>query len=108
MRMNRSKKRCRRKRDLISDEIDVPMAPMIDVVFLLLIYFVMTIQPVEVAAHLEVLTPSSDLAPREQEDPPSLIRIGIYSDGFTFDDSTVNLDLMESFLSTCCRRALYS
>ena len=100
MKMNRSEKRGRRKRDLRSDEIDVPMAPMIDVVFLLLIYFVMTIQPVEVAAHLEVLTPSSDSAPREQADPPSLIRIGIYSDGFTFDDSTVNLDLMESFLST--------
>ena len=100
MRINRPKKRGKRKRDLRSDEIEVPMAPMIDVVFLLLIYFVMTIEPLEVTAHLEVLTPSSEQAPQEQADPPSLIRIGIYSDGFTFDGSSVNLDLMERFLGT--------
>ena len=106
MRINRSKKRGKRKRDLRSDEIEVPMAPMIDVVFLLLIYFVMTIQPIEVPAHLDVLTPSSDLATKEQAEPPSLIRIGIYSDGFTFDGSTVNLHLMERFLGTLSKASM--
>ena len=100
MRIRLSKKRGARKRDQNSAEIEVPMAPMIDVVFLLLIYFVMTIQPLEVPAHLEVLTPSSDQAAQEQADPPSLIRIGIHSEGFTFDGSAVNLHLMERFLGT--------
>jgi biopolymer transport protein ExbD len=76
------------------------MTPMIDVVFLLLIYFVMTMQPLDIFAHLEVYAPSSDAPPREQpRDPPSLIRIGVYSDGFTFDESVVTLEQVDRYLS---------
>lgn len=82
---------------------EVPMTPMIDVVFLLLIYFLLTMQPQNVVAHLDVYAPSSERTPPTQKDPPSLIRIGIYSDGYTFDDASVDKANLETFLSVLAR-----
>ena len=45
---------------------ELPMTPMIDVVFQLLIYFIVTIQPVDVLANLDVFRPSPEA---KQEQP---------------------------------------
>lgn len=90
--------RRQRKRRFDDGDGEVPMTPMIDVVFLLLIYFVMTMEPTPIFAHLEVFTPSADASQQTPEDPPSLIRIGVYADGYTFDGVSVPFDQLEAFL----------
>jgi len=54
----------------VQEEGEVPMTPMIDVVFLLLIYFVMTLDPQPVFTHLPILAPSPG--------PPGSISIQIH------------------------------
>lgn len=56
---------------------EIPMTPMIDVVFQLLIYFVFTIKPVDVVAHLDVFSPSSKSTPTTDE-PLQMLKIEIY------------------------------
>lgn len=91
--------RRRRRRERTEGEGEIPMTPMIDVVFLLLVYFVMTLQPTDLFAHLNVFTPSADAATEAPKDPPSLIRIGVYPTGYTFDDLAVSSTQLESFLA---------
>ncbi len=93
------KRKRNRNRDRDQEQPEIPMTPMIDVVFLLLIYFVMTLEPTDIFAHLNVYTPSTDAPPKEQKDPPSLIRIGIYPDGIAFDDVQVTVTQLEGFMS---------
>ena len=72
------KKRKRRGGD--ATEATVEMTPMIDVVFQLLIYFVVTITPVDVAARLDVFRPAAGAPPAEDVTPPRMIQIAIYRD----------------------------
>lgn len=91
-------RRRQRKRSFDDGDGEVPMTPMIDVVFLLLIYFVMTMEPVPIFAHLDVYTPSADRSQQPPRDPPSLIRIGVYADGYTFDGVSVPFAQLEGYL----------
>ena len=89
-------KRKRRRRDNAPSEIQ--MTPMIDVVFQLLIYFIVTIKPVDVAAHLDVFRPSSDTAPSTSE-PPKMLRIQILPEGvLLINDRDVSLAALTSVL----------
>ncbi len=103
MSVKRIGKKSRRSRKLGGDdsESEIPMTPMIDVVFLLLIYFVMTMQPPDVFAHLDVFTPSPDAPPPQEqpEEPPEVVRVSIYPDGLQFDGVTVTEAQLENFLS---------
>ncbi len=53
-------------------KIEIPMSAMIDVVFLLLIYFIVTYRQEIPEAHLQVNLPAPDAAPRETEPTPPL------------------------------------
>ncbi|MEM7394673.1 MAG: biopolymer transporter ExbD [Verrucomicrobiota bacterium] len=77
---------------------EVPMTPMIDVVFQLLIYFIVTFEPQDVMAHLDVFTPSPEQK-QEQPKKPDIIRIQVLDDGFTMNDKTVSEMQMQNFLS---------
>ena len=76
------------------------MTPMIDVVFLLLIYFVMTMEPLDVFANLNVFIPSPDQPPPKEkpDEPPEVIKVGILKDGFQFDGFTVREETLEKYL----------
>jgi len=80
-------------------EGELPMTPMIDVVFQLLIYFLVTIQPRDVLAHLDVFRPSPDQKQEQQDKPPKMIRILILPDGFTINDRPVRLEELDRLLS---------
>jgi len=80
-------------------EGELPMTPMIDVVFQLLIYFLVTIHPVDVMAHLDVFRPSPDAPPKQDEKPPKMIRIVIFPDMFTINDRPVGLNELDKLLS---------
>lgn len=90
-------KRKRTKRSM--DAGEVQMTAMIDVVFQLLIYFIVTIQPVDVIAHLDVFRPSPESKQEKLTTPPKMIRIQIYPDGFTINDRAVGLKEMETLIA---------
>jgi biopolymer transport protein ExbD len=72
-----------RKKCKIREEvaIEAPMTPMIDVVFQLLIYFLVTFSTPDVLAHLDISRPAPDKSPTEQRTPPKMIRVNIYAEG---------------------------
>jgi len=78
--------RTNRKRDMPGSEL--PMTPMIDVVFQLLIYFIVTIKPVDVYANLDVTRPSPEKTRTEQK-PVQLLRISVNPDGYTINNKPV-------------------
>jgi biopolymer transport protein ExbD len=93
-----------RKRRFDDDDGGIPITPMIDVVFLLLIYFIATLEPIPIFAHLNVYTPSSDAPPKEKPvDPPSLIRIEVHAEGYIFDGVPVSENQLDGFLGTLAR-----
>jgi biopolymer transport protein ExbD len=57
---------------------EIPMTPMIDVVFQLLIYFILTMKPVDVSAHLDVFSPSTKTTTDKDEPPPQMLKVEIY------------------------------
>ena len=76
--------RQRKKPELAAGQLE--MTPMIDVVFQLLIYFIVTIKPVDVVSNLDVFRPAPDPNADQQPLKPPF-RIGIYKDGYTVNDS---------------------
>ena len=99
-----AKKRRERRRRGDEDESGFLVTPMIDVVFLLLIYFIATLEPLPIFAHLNVYTPSSDAPPKEKPvDPPSLIRVEVHEGGFTFAGLPVTERQLDGFLGTLAR-----
>jgi len=88
--------RKRRKPAELASEL--PLTPMIDVVFQLLIYFIVTIKPIDIFAHLEVSRPSPE-DKRERVEIPNLLRINIFKEGYTFNDRPVSTTELERLLS---------
>ena len=78
---------------------DLPMTPMIDVVFQLLIYFLVTIHPKDVVANLDVFRPSPDAKQEQSTTPPKMIRITVFPDGFTINDRPVDAPELDKLLS---------
>ena len=97
--MSYAQKSHKRKRVARSEEqaAEIPMTPMIDVVFQLLVYFVWTFEPQDVLAHLDVFTPSPE-AQQEKPQKPDIIRIQVLDDGFTMNDRAVSEMQMQNFL----------
>ncbi len=90
----------RRKRNHREEpEMDVSMTPMIDVVFQLLIYFLVTFTTPDVLAHLDISRPAPDKTQTEQRTPPKMIRVNIYADGFSLNGRAVSRTELHSILN---------
>lgn len=50
------------------EDLVLNMTPMIDVVFQLIIFFVVTVKPIDILAHLDVFRPAPDQPKQKQED----------------------------------------
>jgi len=73
------------------------MTPMIDCVFQLLIFFLISLKPEDVIAHLDVNRPQSDAtAPQNQK--PDILQVGIYANGYTLNDRNVSFTTLENML----------
>ncbi len=70
---------------------EIEMTPMIDVVFQLLIYFVVTIQPVDISAHLDVFRPAAGAPPPDSETPPRMIQIQIHRHALIMNGRSVDM-----------------
>jgi len=77
---------------------EIPMTPMIDVVFQLLIYFLVTMEPEDVKTHLEVLRPSPESQREKSEVPPNLVKIQIFGDGYTINDKPIGIGALADVL----------
>lgn len=89
-------KRKRKRVSLIDAELS--MTPMIDIVFQLLIYFILTFEVLDDIAHLDVYRPAPDAEQREQMETPNVLRVVIYADGFTVNDRQMRLPEIERTL----------
>ena len=87
----------RKRPEMASGQLE--MTPMIDVVFQLLIYFIVTIKPIDVVTNLDVFRPAPDKNAPKDEKPPQLIRVGVYQDGYTINDNPVSLDGLDTAFS---------
>lgn len=92
-----SNRRTRKRVSVI--EAELSMTPMIDIVFQLLIYFILTFEPQDVMANLDVFRPAPDAQQKEQMETPNVIRIVIYQDGFTMNDRQMNLRSIETLMT---------
>ncbi len=75
---------------------ELEMTPMIDVVFQLLIYFIVTIKPIDVVTNLDVFRPAPDPNPIEQDVPQPPVRLEVYEDGFKLNETPVTLEMMDT------------
>lgn len=88
-----------RKRDRSGESGELNMTAMIDVVFQLLIFFLVTQKPIDTLANLDVSRPSPEARQEQMQTPPKMIRIQIYPDGFTINDRPVGLTELEGLLA---------
>lgn len=80
-------------------QAELEMTPMIDVVFQLLIYFIVTTKPVDVITNLDVFRPAPDKNAPQDQKPPNLVRVGVYQDGYTVNDVPATLEALDGALA---------
>ena len=77
--------RTQNRRGGIQPEIELSMTPMIDVVFQLLIYFLVTFSTADVLAHLDVWRPAPDATQKTQTSKSDMIRVVVTPAGYTLN-----------------------
>ena len=87
--------RARKRPEATPGELE--MTPMIDVVFQLLVYFIVTIKPIDVITNLDVFRPAPDQAAKTDK-PPNLVRVGVYKDGYTINDISATPEKLDEAL----------
>ena len=78
-----------------SPAAELEMTPMIDVVFQLLIYFIVTTKPIDVITNLDVFRPAPDKTQPPDTKPPNLNRLGVYQDGYTINDIKATPEMLD-------------
>lgn len=79
-------------------DVEVSMTPMIDVVFQLLIYFVVTFSAAEVLSFLDISRPAPDAAQDTQSPPADMIRIAVMENGYAINGRDVGDDELKVLL----------
>ena len=92
----------RKKSSTGEEAIEVPMSSMIDVVFLLLIYFIVTFREVIPEAHIMVNLPAGgpSVGPK-----PDMLEIKILEGAYKLNDSFKNLQTIDNILVDTGNRA---
>ncbi len=80
------------------EEPKLDMTPMIDCVFQLLIFFIISLKPEDIIAHLDVNRPQAD-SRAKPDTKLDLIQVGVFTDGFTLNDRNVSYTTMESMMT---------
>jgi biopolymer transport protein ExbD len=80
------------------DNLEMNMTPMIDVVFQLMIFFLVTLKKEDIIARLDVNRP---MAPpiKSEVQPPELLTVLVYKDGFVLQGRRVDLKELDRQLS---------
>ena len=88
--------RKRRKNDARAGELN--LTAMIDVAFQLLSFFIITVKPVDVFAHLSVYRPSPDAPPAKAQPESRMIRIQVFPDTYVINERPVDLRQLDGLL----------
>lgn len=91
------KKKKTRKARRAADAAKLEMTPMIDVVFQLLIFFIVTLKVEDILAHLDVTRPAPDPDAKE-ETVEDLLTIQVYKDGFVLRGRRITIEQLEKRL----------
>ncbi len=86
-----------------SQEAKVEMTPMIDVVFQLLIFFVVTLKQDDILSRFSTSRPAPDSYTGPDELHPELIDITIHKDGFIFKQRPVTLEDLDGKMGRYAR-----
>jgi len=90
--VSRKRKRQRKKQTFE----DVPLTPMIDVVFQMLIYFVLTFEIPDKMSQMQVWRPAGDSPPQADSTPPlNVARITVYDGYYAYNDTRASLGTLE-------------
>lgn len=93
------KKRRKPRRKL--GKTDVPLSAMIDIVFLLLVYFVFTAKPTLVEARMQINLPSPSAPPTEEpKEPPRIFKVDVLANDEyrVMERRTVQIDELQGDL----------
>ena len=89
------RKTTRRVRSTKRQVEDVPMTPMIDVVFQMLIYFVLTFEIPDKMSQMQVWRPAGESASKEDQPVFDPMRITVYNGYYALNDTRVSLNTLE-------------
>jgi biopolymer transport protein ExbD len=82
----------RERKRATGEVFQLEMTPMIDVVFQLLIFFIVTLKQEDILSHLDVIRPAPDQAPpKPPEEDVKLLTVLVYKDGFVLQGRKVDL-----------------
>lgn len=79
----------KRERRTSGDKVQLEMTPMIDVVFQLLIFFIVAIKQEDILAHLDVTRPSAPVADKQPD--VELLQIMVHKTGFALNGTPVGI-----------------
>ena len=91
------------------EDAKLDMTPMIDVVFQLIIFFVVTLQQEDILSKLDAMAPAPDSSAKPQQEQVTLLTIDIYNpkkaagDGFLFNKAAVRLSKLDSEIGRAAR-----
>lgn len=92
----KKKTRSRRKK---GDTPVLEMTPMIDVVFQLLIFFIVTLKQEDILSHLDINRPAPDPNAKKEEQPEDLLNIIVWKEGFVLQGKNVSYDTIDKQLT---------
>lgn len=75
------------------------MTPMIDVVFQLLIFFIVTLKKEDILSHLDINRPAPDPNAKKEEQPEDLLNILVFKDGFVLNGKNVTKPTLDKALT---------
>jgi len=81
------------------DNVKLEMTPMIDVVFQLLIFFVVTLKQDDILSHMDVSRPGVSVIEDTVEVPRGLVKIEVYDGGFMANGVRVGVAELDRRLS---------
>ena len=81
----------RKKERKQAENAKLEMTPMIDVVFQLLIFFIVTLKQEDILSHLDVTRPAPDPNAKPEEQVKDLLQVEVYARGFTLRGRRVGI-----------------
>jgi len=94
----------RERKHKVGEKAEQNMTPMIDVVFQLLIFFIVTLKQEDILARLDVNRPAPDTVPPQKLDI-ELLQIQVYNLGFVLQGQRVTLEELQRQLERIGRNS---
>ena len=89
----------RKRRQNVWHAGELNLTAMIDIAFQLLAFFIVTVRPMDVFAHLNVFRPSPEKTNVQAPPPSNMIRIMVFPLNYAINDRPVELDELRGLLA---------